>query len=236
MQLGSGFDIQLRYSRKVTIGASIIGLDDDFNLTPLLARFLLENRFLVDEHTPVVTDALHTYRKHLHSEARRKRQVLSYRFLSAVYDRPMGPQEITDVVQELEQDFRVRRLTTSNEPAFIAANERMRAVSRSGVTTFWFILWDDFWRRNHDTISALRLHEPDFNPRYPTSIAYRPLPRPVLEGFLTQRGLLNLPKPKFWDFVHTGFLNKLYLRLNQIEFHGSDNVKRYLFWYPNSDN
>lgn len=47
----------------------------------------------------------------------------------------------------------------------------------------------------------------------------------MLESFLTQRGLLH-KKPKFGDFFHAGFLNKLYLRMNDIVFHGSDNVRR----------
>ena len=74
---------------------------------------------------------------------------------------------------------------------------------------------DDLWRRNYDTIKGLLVHAQDFNPHYPTSIAYRPLPRPALEAFLVQRGLYtNKAKPT--DFFHPGLLNKLYFRLNSI--------------------
>jgi hypothetical protein len=76
---------------------------------------------------------------------------------------------------------------------------------------------DDFWRRNHDTIPALSKFAPDFNPHYPTSIAYTPLPRKALENFLAQRGLFN-QKPKLGDWIHNGYLNKLYLRLNETVF------------------
>ena len=62
---------------------------------------------------------------------------------------------------------------------------------------------DDLWRRNHETITALRIHAGDFDPHYPTSIAYTPLPRAALETFLRQRGMLD-SKP---HFVHTGLLN-----------------------------
>ncbi len=82
---------------------------------------------------------------------------------------------------------------------------------------------DDLWRRNHDTISGLELHAVDFNPYYPTSIAYTPLPRAALETFLTQRGLLS-KSPRWGDFFHPGFLNKLYLRLNETVFRGSSRV------------
>ena len=79
------------------------------------------------------------------------------------------------------------------------------------------------WRRNNESISELLKHETDFNPHYPTSIAYMPLPRAALENFLSQRGLLN-KKPKFFDCFHVGFLNKIYLRMNDIVFHGMDGV------------
>lgn len=73
-------------------------------------------------------------------------------------------------------------------------------------------------------VSALQTHASDFDPHYPTSIAYRLLPRAALETFLTQRGLFN---PKGKDFIHTGVLNKLYFRMNQIVFRGSSKVIQY---------
>jgi hypothetical protein len=81
------------------------------------------------------------------------------------------------------------------------------------------------WRRNHDTIGGLEKYASDFNPHYRTSIAYTPLPRPALENFLAQRGLLR-KKPRWGDFFHAGFLNKLYLRLNDAVFRDSGKVWR----------
>jgi hypothetical protein len=83
---------------------------------------------------------------------------------------------------------------------------------------------DDLWRRNYDAIKALQLHATDFDPHYPTSIGYYPLPRPALEAFLAQRGLFH-KGPKWNDFFHHGFLNKLYLRLNEVVFRGSSKVR-----------
>jgi hypothetical protein len=78
-------------------------------------------------------------------------------------------------------------------------------------------------------ISQLQTHAPDFDPHYPTSIAYRLLPRSVLETFLTQRGLFK-PGGKS-GFIHSGILNKLYFRLNQIVFRGSSKVCILTFRY-----
>ena len=83
---------------------------------------------------------------------------------------------------------------------------------------------DDLWRRNHDTIAALNTHAPDFNPHYSTSIAYRPVPRAALEVFLSQRGLFCKNGGR-GDIFHSGVLNKLYFRLNQIVFRGSEKVR-----------
>jgi len=85
------------------------------------------------------------------------------------------------------------------------------------------MLQDDLWRRNYDTINALNLHAQDFNPHYPTSIAYNPLPRAALEDFLRQRGLMSTPSLST-DFFYSGFLNKIYFRLNELVFRGSGDV------------
>lgn len=91
---------------------------------------------------------------------------------------------------------------------------------------FYHFIQDDLWRRNHDSISGLRKYAADFNPHYKTSIAYTPLPRPALESFLIQRGLLH-KTPHFFDFFHAGFLNKLYLRLNDTVYRKSKSVCYY---------
>ena len=83
---------------------------------------------------------------------------------------------------------------------------------------------DDLWRRNHDTIAGLQQYASDFDPHYPTSIAYSPLPRAALEAFLGQRGLWH-SKPKWGDFFHNGFLNKIYMRMYDILYHGTKRVR-----------
>ncbi|KJA29472.1 hypothetical protein HYPSUDRAFT_32950 [Hypholoma sublateritium FD-334 SS-4] len=220
LQLGSGFDIQLEYSRKITLAAEIIGLNEDFDLTSSVARFLEINRDLIDEGLFVVEENLSDYRRYLRKEFRWKARVLTYGFLTFVYDRPRDPCDLAQTPAELEHDSRVCQLMECSEPVLKSAYARLTAVSTSKAATWWYIFWDDLWRRNHDTISGLDKHAADFNPHYRTSIAYTPLPRPVLETFLTQRGLLN-KKPRWSDFFHAGFLNKLYLRLNDAVFRDS---------------
>ncbi|KAJ3516260.1 hypothetical protein NLJ89_g1239 [Agrocybe chaxingu] len=220
LPLGSGFTVELRYSKKVKVSGEVIGLNEDYDLTSSLARFLEINRELVDQGLRSIEGKLSEYRQHHRKECRWKSRVLTYRFLTSVYDKPRDPDTIAQSCLDLERDTRVCQLMSRSEPVFRSAYDRLAAVSTSEAATWWYIFWDDLWRRNHDTISGLQKHACDFNPHYKASIAYTPLSRPALESFLTQRGLLH-KKPHLFDFFHTGFLNKLYLRLNDAVFRNS---------------
>jgi len=223
LQLGSGFQVQLAYGKKVVLDGDLIGLTEDFELTPQLAHFLALNESLIFPRLEKIESSISTYRNHHRKECHHKAQVMSYRFLSHVYNQPRPPTGLAQSSFEFEHDLRIRQLMAGSEIVFEVAYARLSAVSTTETATWWYIFWDDLWRRNYDTISSLKLHETDFNPYYPSSIAYTPLPRPVLESFLIQRGLLSVPT-KRGNFFHNGFLNKLYLRLNETAFHGSSKV------------
>ncbi|KAF7347866.1 hypothetical protein MVEN_01544400 [Mycena venus] len=216
LQLGSGFSVELNYAKNVKVDGDIIGLNDDFDLTPDLARFLSLNQDLIPRRLEHIEETLASYRHHHRKECHWKSHVLTYRFLTHVYDRPRQPTGLAESSIQFERDLRVKRLMAGSEAVFQTAYERLEAVSSSPTAAWWYLFWDDLWRRNHDTLRGLELHATDFDPHYPTSIAYTPLPRAALEAFLTQRGLLG----KQLAF-HSGFLNKLYLRLNDTVFHGS---------------
>ncbi|KAH9936996.1 uncharacterized protein B0H18DRAFT_925256 [Fomitopsis serialis] len=220
VDLGSGFEVELTYAKGVTVDGSIIGLTDDLDLTQPLARFLTMNERLIAEHLVPLEMVLRSYRHHSRRECQWKADVLTYQFLAAVYNQPRLPADVVSVVQELERDTRVRELVSTSRPIFEVTYERWSGVSASELATWWYVYWDDLWRRNYNTISALQKHASDFDPHYPSSIAYTPLPRAALEAFLTQRGLLH-KKAKWDDFFDAGLLNKMYLRMNDIVFHGS---------------
>ncbi|KAH9486975.1 hypothetical protein JR316_0001041 [Psilocybe cubensis] len=221
LQLGSGFSVKLKYSKTVTVSSDILGLTEDFDLTPTLARFLQINRELIDEGLFEIEETLSHYRLYHRQECQRKRRIMTYRFLTFVYDHPRDPDGLIASLCEIEGDRRIQDLMVKSEPAFRAAYTRLEAVRSSELSTWWYIFWDDLWRRNHDTISSLEKYASDFNPYYKTSIAYTPLPRAALENFLTQRGMLH-KRPRWGDYFHAGFLNKLYLRLNDTVFRDSD--------------
>lgn len=234
LQLGSGFIVELIYSKNVKVSGEVIGLTDDYDLTSPLAKFLEVNRRLIEGRIQHVEDVLHDYRRFHRKECKWKNHVLSYRFLSYVYAQPRDPTGLPESSIEGERDTRIRRLMLSSEDVFRSMYERYTAVSRSEAATWWYIFWDDLWRRNHDTIGGLEKHESDFNPYYATSIAYSPLPRPALESFLAQRGLLH-KKPKFMDCIHAGFLNKLYSRLNDCVYRDSSRAIMFHMGYDRNE-
>jgi len=217
LQLGSGFNLRLHYRRGVSFDGSIFGVNNNYDLTEDLALFLSLNHKVINSRLPEITRKISGYREHYAQEFKRKSHTLSYEFLTYVYSQPRDPEVLIKDVDDSEKNSQVRQLITENSFVFDITYKRLLAVSKSEVAVWWYLFWDDFWRRNHETIAALRLHATDFNPHYPTAVAYTPLPRAALEAFLRQRGMLDI-KPQF---LHTGFLNKIYVRLYDIISHGS---------------
>ncbi|KAG8792908.1 hypothetical protein FRC12_004494 [Ceratobasidium sp. 428] len=226
--LASGFGVTLRYSRTVVLDQSIIGLNDSLDLTPQLARFFLLNKRTLDTRIPEYLGCLRTYRDHAHREAISKTMTLSYGFLHSIYATPAGIESISQILAKHEQDVRVRGLVVNYGDAFETMDERMNHVGRDPIAVWWYIFWDDFWRRNRSAIAALNTHQPEFDPQYPTSVAYSPLPRAGLEAFLKQRGLWY-PVTKWygnWNWVDTGLINKIYFHLNWLAFTRSSKAIR----------
>ncbi|KAL5495406.1 hypothetical protein ACEPAI_869 [Sanghuangporus weigelae] len=217
---GSGFNVELAYGKDIKVSGDVLGLNDDWELTPILARFLSRNQSLILARLPVLERTIYEFRRYHRKECQRKVEALSYQFLLTVYNKPQRHGQLVQIVAEQERDLRVRDLVLGAEDAFIAGYERFQRAVSSEAAAWWYIFWDDLWRRNNDTIKNLRLHEQDFSPYYPTSIAYRPLPRPILEAFLRQRGLYG--KPSCSSFFHTGLLNKIYFWLSEIVFRNTD--------------
>jgi hypothetical protein len=141
MQLGSGFEIELTYGKHLRLDGSAIGLNDDYDLTPTLARFLAFNEDLTRRGLETVQAALDSYRAHQRKECQMKAGTLSYRFLSFVYDQPRDPGGIAESSLEFERDPRVRRLMMDNKVVFKIAHDRLSTATRTEATTWWYIFW-----------------------------------------------------------------------------------------------
>lgn len=140
-QFGSGFNVVLAYAKKLDLDGSVIGLTADLELNSLLAKFLQLNRELISSRIHDVEGALERYRQHHLDECRWKADVLTYRFLSHVFDHPQDPNRMTTSAVEREKDCRVRELMSGSEEVFSAASARFSAASSSETVTWWYIFW-----------------------------------------------------------------------------------------------
>src|SRR6266545_629419 len=157
LQLGSGFEVELRYSKSVKVTGEVIGLNEDFDLNSLLARFLELNRDLIDKGLQEVQAKLSSYRLHHRKECQWKSSVLTYRFMTFVYDQPRVPEECMQSSLQIEKDARVRKRIEFNREVFRAAYERLMAVSHTEAVTWWYIFWVSLTQHVYPNISDLHL-------------------------------------------------------------------------------
>lgn len=141
VQLGSGLDVEIRYDRDVTVDGTVIGLNDEYDLTGALARFLALNQSLIPESLACIGAIIDDYRKQQKQGCRHKADVLSYRFLAFVYNQPRDPIGLAESSITLEKDLRVRQLMVGNEQVFEVAYERLSVVGSSEAATWWYIFW-----------------------------------------------------------------------------------------------
>lgn len=144
LALGSGFDIEMIYTKKIQLDADAIGLDDEMDMTPTLAKFLYLNRHLVQERLEIVQEGLEEYRAHCRHEAELKQKTLSYEFLTQVYNWPLQHLEVIKAVEKSESDLRVRNLFAASQDSLDLATQRMQVTGRSEITVWWYLFWVRF--------------------------------------------------------------------------------------------
>ncbi|KAG0253358.1 hypothetical protein DFQ27_007447 [Actinomortierella ambigua] len=200
---------------ETTIGHSIIGITRDFQVTPALAKLLRDNHELIRRNLPKVHKVMRAYKDHYRREAHHKDETLSYGFFLNIYDNPtLRQSELGPVLMATEENsllrFPDRELTTTIQFLY----ERMAMVHSSICHQWWYLFWDDLYRKNHEEIP--QLIPASFSPAFPTSICYQPMPRAELEQFLEKHGCWL--KHGRSGFMHVGVLNRIYAFLNRLVF------------------
>lgn len=216
-QLGSGFDIRIRYAKNVFADAAHIGLTDELTLNNRLSTFLERNGDTIDDRLPGVLSLIEDYGQSTRYEMDRKAEIMSYGFLRDIYDKlPFTLKETEFRLQETEVNSQLQALVQDHTPVFKSVQERLHTIFRSRATCLWYLFWDDLWRRNNQAIGLLRANHDFFSPFYPTSIAYRPCSRSKLVTLLSERGAWpeNGRRGFFGDHV----LNLLFFCVNEAQF------------------
>jgi hypothetical protein len=117
LQLGSGFDVEIVYDKLVSVDGAFIGINDEYDLTPALARFLAQNHALIHSRVGEIEASLAGYRQFCRKECMEKAEILTYGFLTRVYDHPRDPEALAQDAVEHERNLRVRQLLVGNEAA-----------------------------------------------------------------------------------------------------------------------
>ncbi|KAJ2828208.1 hypothetical protein IWW50_001503, partial [Coemansia erecta] len=104
-------------------------------------------------------------------------------------------EQLAERLSTMEENRHMRDLMTDHRDDIVLLYERLRTLVPSDtndpVKFAWYIFWDDLYRRYARQVSQFKEHDVDFNPLYPKSLPYYPLPRHRLELFLYQRGLFK---------------------------------------------
>jgi hypothetical protein len=140
----SGFTLELKYNRRVRLGGDAIGLSDDFDMTPQLAHFFTLNGPLLESQLPSLQTALADYRYHHHQECIAKSDVLSYGFLTHMYEEPRGWAQ-RDITKAAEgRDEQVFKLLRDNAVILHNAYLRFTTVTSCEARTWWYLFWVRF--------------------------------------------------------------------------------------------
>lgn len=166
-----------------------LGIASNFALSNTLARFLQLNRHIIEQNMRKIEAKLAAHRDFFREEIEEKRRTLSYAFLIDVYGNEHFDKASLAAALEKEQHARTRAILDDHSAAICFLEERMQAANRDVVCQWWYLLWDDIYRRNCNSIPQLQKYGQDFSPKYRSSICYRPVTRHKLESFLNERGL-----------------------------------------------
>ncbi|PWY99668.1 hypothetical protein BCV70DRAFT_148120, partial [Testicularia cyperi] len=232
----SGFDVSIVYDegktkesngalttvrQTIEVSASrAFGLTESFDMSTTLSRFLQDNESLVVQRAPLVEKLLKRYRREFEREARWKERTLPYSFLTDIFDNDgLSPLGLRMALVDIGCRRAVRNLPIYYEGCVTLMYERLAAINRSPVHRFWWLLFDELWRQNSADYQGLTKYRRCFSPQYPSSIAYRPMPRKAFEKFLEKRGLWKKGGSKGGPF-NRGVLNRIYFYLNEIVFAG----------------
>lgn len=181
-----------------------LGISSNFAMTNTLARFMQLNRRIIEQNMPLLEDKIDIHRNFFAEEVRAKRRALSYSFLLDVYGNEHLDRSVLADALYGEEDANTRDMLIRHEGSMTLMAERMQAANSSILCQWWYLFWDDLYRRNCSSVAQLPQFELDFSPKYRSSICFKPMSRKSLETFLSKRQLWESEGTK--GFFTRGFL------------------------------
>ncbi|SCV68132.1 BQ2448_253 [Microbotryum intermedium] len=170
---GEGIDGngQIVYGQKAKVSLCELGLTPQFALSQGMAKLFLHNRRLIAARSDRVNADLRNHRRLFCEDAQLKIKTLSYGFLIDI----LGTSSLTKLdvanwTQKKEFNPSIKSMVARWNASFTYVEERMNHLSSNPIRAWWYLLWDDIWRRNHRYIEPLDSRPESFSPFYRTSI------------------------------------------------------------------
>ncbi|KAI8461657.1 hypothetical protein BY996DRAFT_4573263 [Phakopsora pachyrhizi] len=210
---------QINYTR----GPKSLGIRQDFDITPTLAKIFFDNRHIIDEKMNIVQYALNTHREHFAAEFDKKLFTMSPHFMNVFFaqNNEKSPiSELKEHVKTEEANSQLQQFPEICRGSLKILDERMDAVNRNRCTQIWYLIFDDIYRRNIKHVRDIASRPEDFSPHYRSSICYTPWPRWKLENFLISKNLASQDGKS--GYFHSGVLNQIYFVLDQVIFQERD--------------
>ncbi|BGP20057.1 hypothetical protein JCM10213v2_008192 [Rhodosporidiobolus nylandii] len=208
---GPDRDGRHRTTQRLTLNGADFGVYDAFALNEHLATLFRRNRAVIEGRLPLIQSKLEQHRGYFRREAEAKHRTLSHSFLLSVFAEPrLSVEQLDDLLRSTEHNNKVRGMVRTYRALFRRLEERMHAVEE-GLRGWWYVVFDDLWRRNSDVLSQPWA----FSPHYRTSICYHPMTRAELEKFLHGHGYATTGKAAFF---HVGRLNQIFFYLDEMLF------------------
>lgn len=219
---GTGIDLYGRpiNNKKLSISLESVGIiGNDFHLSRELSHFFTLNQSQIKLNLPRISHWLSSYQRYFNDLAIEKERVLSYDFLfNILAHEDLSLAQLKQVLHRTEKDSKVTALAQNWNASFVGLEARMNWVRKSWLNGWWFLYWDDIWRRNQD-ITQITSQSDLFSPHYSTSICYQPMHRSGLEQFLDEHGLPTVAVSNSWTkrvHFHAGILNRIYFYLDEM--------------------
>lgn len=164
-----------------------------YEVTGLLLELFnkAEAKSAVEDFIPVLSREVVEYRKELYEMRAKEEQALSNAFYLHVYDAFPLPRPVLEAyLTEFEQNPIMKCIPEEHSAGLDFLYARVRLVTRHPVAAFWFLFFQDLWAENN-TMSCFKEEEVRlrWDPRYPSAICYRPMPKEELIKELDKDGL-----------------------------------------------
>lgn len=167
--IGIGKNGKLSTDCELTLSGNQCGMiHSDFSLTLPLATLFKNNRHIIEQRLPLIEEAIVRHRNYFAREFESKRQTLSYDFLFTIFaENTLSIEDLDLNSGKVEKNEKVKNLVKNHSTSFNCLQERMNLVTSSKVRTWWYILFDDSFRRNRQVFKD---KVEDFSPHYSSSI------------------------------------------------------------------